>query len=99
MDKKIRVEVIVAASSLLGWIGVGTFGFKHLEGWSWVDAFYFSVVTITTVGFGDLTPSTDLSKVFTAIYILIGVSIGVASLGIIGSELIKRRERRFFGRK
>lgn len=99
MDKKIKVEVIVAASSLLGWIGVGTLAFRHLEDWSWVDAFYFSAVTITTVGFGDLVPSNDMTKVFTAIYVLIGVSLGFASLGIIGSELIKRRERRFFRKR
>lgn len=98
MDR-VKVEVIVAISSLFGWIGVGTFGFTRLEDWSWIEAFYFSVVTITTVGFGDLVPTNDMTRLFTAIYILIGVSIGFASLGIIGAELIKKRERHFFKRK
>lgn len=54
---------------------VGTVVYKFLEDWSWVDAIYFSVVAVTTVGFGDLTPSTDASKLFTVVYVLMGVSI------------------------
>jgi hypothetical protein len=55
--------------------GVGTVVYKLLEDWSWVDAVYFSVVAVTTVGFGDLTPSTDASKLFTVAYVLTGISI------------------------
>ena len=46
-----------------------------LEDWSWVDSLYFSTVAVTTVGFGDLAPSTDVSKLFTVVYILAGVSV------------------------
>ena len=92
---KLSTEVFIATSSLLGWIGVGTILFHRLEPWTWIQAFYFSVVTITTVGFGDLTPSTELSRLFTAIYILIGVSIGIVTLSIIGSGILKYREDRY----
>jgi len=40
--------------------------------WSFVDALYFSMVTISTVGYGDLTPTTRFSKLFTVCYILLG---------------------------
>ncbi|MCB9421126.1 MAG: two pore domain potassium channel family protein [Ardenticatenaceae bacterium] len=50
--------------------------FYHVrEGWSWLDSFYFTVVTLTTVGYGDLSPQTALGKIFTMIYILAGLSI------------------------
>lgn len=63
------------AASALGLLVVGTVVYHLLEGWSWVDSLYFSTVAVTTVGFGDLTPSTDGSKLFTVLYILSGVSI------------------------
>ena len=54
---------------------VGTIVYGVVEDWSWVDSLYFSVVAVTTVGFGDLTPSTDGSKLFTVFYVLSGISI------------------------
>lgn len=48
-------------------LSMGTVGYRLLEEWSWVDAFYFSAVAVTTVGFGDLAPSTDASKLFTVL--------------------------------
>jgi hypothetical protein len=60
----------------------GTFFYHGIERWSWLDSFYFSVTTLTTVGYGDLHPSTDLSKIFTIIYIFIGLG---AILGFINA--------------
>lgn len=45
------------------------------ESWTFVDALYFSIVTMSTVGYGDLTPSNDESKVFTVFYILFGIVV------------------------
>ena len=56
----------------------GTVFYRTVEGWSWVDALYFSVTTISTVGLGDLSPQTDFGKLFTVIYIFVGVGIFVA---------------------
>lgn len=54
---------------------VGTIFYHFEEGWSWVDAFYFSAIAVTTVGFGDFVPTTDASKLFTVGYIFVGVAI------------------------
>jgi uncharacterized membrane protein len=59
---------------------IGTVVYRFVEDWSWVDSFYFSSVALTTVGFGDLTPTTDASKVFTVFYIFSGVSLVGAAL-------------------
>ena len=42
----------------------GTFVFHYLEGWRWLDSLYFCVITLTTIGYGDFTPRTDLGKIF-----------------------------------
>ena len=56
-------------------LGIATVVYHVLEGWGWVDSFYFSTVAVTTVGFGDLTPSTSGSKLFTVFYVLAGISV------------------------
>ena len=61
-------------------LGTGTVVYHYVEGWSWVDSFYFSSVALTTVGFGDLVPTTDASKLFTVFYIFSGISIVGAAL-------------------
>jgi hypothetical protein len=65
----------ILAGAAIGLLAVGTVVYRLLEDWSWVDSLYFSVVAVTTVGFGDLTPSTDASKLFTVVYILSGITI------------------------
>jgi CBS domain containing-hemolysin-like protein len=56
-------------------LAIGTVVFSALEDWSYVDSFYFSVVTASTVGFGDITPDTTAAKLFAVLYILFGISI------------------------
>ncbi len=91
----LKAETFAAITTLFSWIAIGTVVFHRLESWNWIQSFYFSVVTITTVGYGDFTPTNDLSRLFTAIYILVGVSIGLVTLSVIGSEILRRREQRY----
>ena len=56
-------------------IALGSVTYHFLEEWSWVDSIYFSVVTLTTVGFGDFAPQTDEGKIFTIFYIILGIGI------------------------
>ena len=54
---------------------VGVMFYVNVEHWSVIDAVYFCVVTLGTVGYGDITPTTDLAKLFTVIYIIVGLGI------------------------
>lgn len=56
-------------------IGMGTVVYHHLEGWSWINSIYFSVITLTTIGYGDYSPQTEAGKLFTIFYIIIGIGM------------------------
>jgi hypothetical protein len=60
------------------WLIAGTFIYHWLEGWSYLDALYFCVVSLATVGYGDLTPTTPLARGFTIVYLLNGIAILLA---------------------
>ena len=55
----------------------GTVGFRLIEGWSFVDSFYVTVQTLTTVGYGDLPPRSPVGRGFAVFIMLVGVG-GVA---------------------
>ena len=54
---------------------MGMFAYHYLEGWSYVDSLYFSLITLTTIGYGDFSPQTMEGKLFTIFYIILGVGI------------------------
>lgn len=84
-----------ATMSTLGILLIlGTLFYSFQEGWSYVDSFYFSVVTLTTVGYGDLHPTTSASKLFTVIYIFIGVGLGFYILSALAKSFIEGRDKR-----
>jgi voltage-gated potassium channel len=56
---------------------IGTVFYVRTEGWGILDALYFCVVTLATVGYGDFAPRTSVGKVFTIVYILIGAGVFV----------------------
>lgn len=61
--------------ALLSILSIGTAFYHFVEGFRWLDALYFSVIGLTTAGFGDITPVTDLGKVFTMVYMITGFGI------------------------
>ncbi len=50
-----------------------TIFYSNVENWTVIDALYFSVMTMSTVGYGDLTPTTDISKIFTIVYTFLSI--------------------------
>jgi voltage-gated potassium channel len=81
-----RQFVSLALLSLVAIVS-GTGFYSIVEGFRLVDAFYFSVVTLTTVGYGDLAPETDAGKLFTAVYALVGIGILLAFITTVAAKV------------
>ncbi len=73
-------------------IGLGTVFYHFTEKLSWIDSFYFSVVTLATVGYGDIVPQTPAGKLFTSFYILIGIGIIAGFANILVRRAVLRRQ-------
>jgi voltage-gated potassium channel len=59
-----------------------------------VDAFYFSVTTLSTVGLGDLAPTTMLGKPFTVLYIFVGIGLIAGLINTLAKDTFTSRRRR-----
>jgi voltage-gated potassium channel len=66
----------------------GTVFYWLVEGLRPIDSLYFSVTTLTTVGFGDFSPKTDAGKLFTVVYVLVGVGILLAFLTKLAGQVV-----------
>jgi hypothetical protein len=88
---EVKYQIISAVGALIFMLALGTVTFHYLEDWSWASSFYFTVVSLTTVGYGDLAPTTDATRVFTALFILGGVAVVVSAIGVIGNNYLANR--------
>ena len=71
----------------------GAFVYNYLEGWSYLDSLYFAAITLSTVGYGDFSPQTDLGKLFTIIYIGIGVGLILAFINAVYKHFQQTRQQ------
>jgi len=80
---RIWLAVIVAA------IAIGTAGYLIIDpGWRLIDALYMTVITLTTVGFGEVQPLTDAGRIWTMVLSLTGVGLIFGSVGIVAEYLV-----------
>ena len=86
-DPETKALPFVAGALVL----TGTVFYWHFEDWTIIQALYFSVVTLTTVGYGDLTPTSAGTQIFTVIYILTGLGVLVALLSSIAQQYIRQK--------
>ena len=88
--KIFRSKLNTAIVLLIFVLFIGVFGFKIISDFSWLDAIYMTVITVTTVGFGEVQPLDQDSKLFTILLILTSVIIVAYSSAIY--QLIKQRQ-------
>jgi voltage-gated potassium channel len=77
-----------------GQIAVGTVTFSLVEGWSLFNSLYFCVVSLTTVGYGDVTPESAAGKLITMVYLLLGVGLVVTFVSKVAALRVDVRARR-----
>ena len=93
------LEYYILLTLAISVVFAGTVVFHILEKWSWVDSFYFTVITLATVGYGDLTPTTQLGKLVTVLFVITGVGIFFAFLNKVMERRMERRNERFEARR
>jgi len=87
--------ILTAQLAFLIYITIAIVGYSFVfENWSIIDSIYFAVTVFTTVGYGDLTPSDDASRLFTVLFAFGGVVILGLFLGIVGSRMFEIHEAR-----
>jgi voltage-gated potassium channel len=83
-------------STLVITLGAGATFYHYNEGWSWLDSVYFSVTTLTTVGYGDFVPHTAAGKLFTIAYLFVGIGILLAFINYVAENAIEERKKKGF---
>ena len=58
---------------LIPLLAIGVFGYMRIEGWSFIDALYMTIITLSTVGFQEVHQLSDAGRIFTLLYIILGV--------------------------
>jgi voltage-gated potassium channel len=92
-----RIVLIVAAMFLP--ISIGTAGFMFLEGYSFGDAVYMAVITVTTVGYFEVRPLHGAARIFNIGLILFGVSMLLLAVGVMTQTIIELEFSRYFARR
>jgi len=81
-DRQYRKLILFTLIVLLS----GTLFYHWVEGWGWIDSLYFCVISLTTVGYGDLAPKRIIGKIFTMFYLLGGISILLGFINAIAAH-------------
>lgn len=90
MSRFTQVSLFTCIAMIAVFLLVGVIAYSCVfEGWSLVDSLYFSVVTLSTVGYGDLTPESQGGRLFACFYALAGIAIIGVALGVIGERLVE----------
>ena len=76
--------------------GVGTAFYHVVEDFTLVDSIYMTAMTLTTVGYGDLVPQTDVDKLFTSVYAFLGVVTFLGFAAALFEAAISRHKRKFW---
>ncbi len=87
------LQILTLLGMLMLIVAGGTVFFHHAEGWSWLDSYFFTVVTLSTVGYGSIVPVTALGKIGTTVFIFIGLGVFAVAIQQFGSFAVRKREQ------
>lgn len=90
MKTLLRLFLLFASLAII--ILSGTVFFHYVEGWRWIDAYFFTVVTLSTVGYGELVPASDLGRIGTTVFIFVGLGVFAVVIQQFGAFTLRKRE-------
>ena len=82
-------SLLIGVMAMLIWTFVGSLGFAWIEGWRWMDALYMSVITISTVGYGEVQPLSAPGKLFASFLIVGGLALSIYTLTRLGQVVLE----------
>ena len=86
LHKKFIIAILIFVILLSG----GTFAYFSIEGWTYLDSLYFTIITVTTIGYGDLAPQTDIGKIFTMFFSFLGIGMAFYFFTLFGKYIYKK---------
>ncbi len=89
----------VCGLSILAVLTAGVMGYHFIEGWPWLECLYMTIITITTVGFGEIQPLSDAGRAFTILLIVVGVGTVAIAISIMFETLFQRQMRHFMEKR
>jgi voltage-gated potassium channel len=93
-SKKLRYSLLM----LIGIIAFGTLGYCFVEHMPLFEAFYMTIITITTVGFAEVIPLSQNGRAITIIIIVLGITAGTYTIGVLVRALVEGELIKIFGR-
>ena len=98
MNRLVRRLLLIAAAIVLTLL-FGTVGFTVLERWPVFDAFYMTLITMTTVGYTEVHPLTAAGRVFNSFLIFFGVTTMFFAIGVMTQTIIEFQLDEFFDKR
>ena len=86
LHKKFAFAIMVFLIFLSG----GIFAYSSIEGWRYIDSAYFTIATVTTIGYGDIVPQTDIGKIFTMFFSFFGIGMAFYFFTLFGKYIYKK---------
>lgn len=98
-ERKIYRHILITTALYLALLTLGSTGYFLLEGWHWTDSLYMTVITVSTVGFGEIRPLSPVGRVFTGIMIIMGVTITAYTLSTVVDFIVAGEFRNLLWRR
>lgn len=88
-----------ALALLLLITAIGVVGYMAISGMSFLDAFYMTAITLSTVGYREVVPLTPAAQLFTVALIFSGLGVVLYGASLVAGDVIEGRLQRVFGRR
>lgn len=94
MPNNLKIALMIIVTLILA----GTMGFHLIEEWSLLESFYVTVMTLTTVGYGDFAPRSGIGMLFTVVLVSFGVGTMLYTVGLMAQTMVEGRLTTLLGR-
>ncbi len=98
MESK-RLRVRYSVLMLIGIVAFGTSGYYFVEHMPLFEAFYMTIITISTVGYAEIVPLTPAGRALTIVIIILGITVGAYTIGMLVRAFIEGEMLKIFGRR